>query len=125
MPEVDTELDIERRAPPNNVALEARAVAAQQVAGRVKIEPDDSGGWRVVADGKRSPSAQGPPVDVPGREWDDDGSKPIQGQDFQDFVEQVKERAGSRKQYTANEQRSDAPGFWRITLNYDDNRFQE
>lgn len=119
---VETELDIEQRAPPSEISLEARAVASQGKAGRVKLEPDGSGGWRVIADGKANPG-QGPPVDIPAQQWDDENTPALGQQDFDDFAAEVADLAQSRKQITKNHGRAGAPGYWRITLNYDDPRF--
>jgi hypothetical protein len=110
-----TDLIINERSPPENVAREATAIAKQGKAGRVKVTPDGDGNWRVVIDGANSGQG-GPPVDIPANEWGD--AKPMTKKDFDTFSSEVRERAQSRSQVTDNSSRSAAKGFWRITLNY-------
>jgi hypothetical protein len=119
----ETELEIQTRPPPMHVVREADAIASQGKAGRVRVEYDGSGGWRVIADGKASMTA-GPPHDVPAEVWDDRAPY-LPKSDFDSFADDVKEMAQERKLITTNYKRADAKGFWKITLNYDDPRRQD
>lgn len=119
---VETELTINERSPPDTVAKEATAIAKRNVAGRVKVEPDGSGGWRVIADGAGGGST-GPPMDINPSEWD--GGKPLTQREFEEFKQEVSDRTPSRKQITENYGRANAKSYWRITMNYDDERFND
>jgi hypothetical protein len=113
--------EIERRSPPDTVTREAKDIAAQGIAGRVKIEPDGNDGWRVVVDGTTN-SSRGPPADIANDKWDSDGIPAVTKRGFDEIEEKIKEKSKNRKQITATHGRASAKGYWRVTINYDDPR---
>lgn len=114
----ETTLDVDRRGPPSSVTLEARAIATQGVAGRVKINSKESG-WLVLIEGYRADGNQIRPNGIRDSEWDD-SVDPLTEDEFDDFVEIVEGAANDREDMEVSFEETD--NHWRITLTYDEVR---
>ncbi len=119
-PSFPMSLTVQTRHPPSTVIDQAEDIRDDSRPARVTVEPDGSGGWRLIAEGNAERDV-GPPADTPSK-WDEDvpGLSENKFDEFNSFVESLTE--DSRKQITKTYDPADRPGSWRTTVNYDDPR---
>lgn len=104
-------LEIDERYPPYDAVNDARVVARENAAGRVKVANGD--GWEMQIDVPR-PGGSMPPSDVPMDEWDDVPG--LNKSETDAFVADIKNWTNGRQ---VNREQLSGGQYERITVKYD------